>query len=224
MSQTTTRAPSFASSSAMAAADAAPAPGDDGDFPRNNTRHHLPQTSSAISTIMRSFAHCSSSASVLPSSVEAKPHCGDRQSCSSGMNFAAWSMRRLISSFDSSRAALAGDQAQHHRLVLRHHAQRLEAAGAVAVVFHEEAVDLDLVEQDLLHRLVAAGAHVGRFIIAAAHVHGDGHVGRNVRHRGVDQIAIERAERIRIVAAVLHLLPVFRRSHSMAMKTSSSCR
>src|SRR5205085_9639537 len=37
------------------------------------------QTSSAISTIMRSFAHCSSSARMLPSSLEAKPHCGDRQ-------------------------------------------------------------------------------------------------------------------------------------------------
>src|SRR5579884_1274019 len=38
-----------------------------------------PHTSSAISTIIRSFAHCSSSASTLPSSVEAKPHCGARQ-------------------------------------------------------------------------------------------------------------------------------------------------
>jgi rare lipoprotein A len=41
---------------------------------------YRPQTSSAISTIIRSLAHCSSSASVLPSSVEAKPHCGDRPS------------------------------------------------------------------------------------------------------------------------------------------------
>src|SRR5579883_3039234 len=39
-----------------------------------------PHTSPANSTIMRSFAHCSSSASTLPSSVEAKPHCGDRHS------------------------------------------------------------------------------------------------------------------------------------------------
>ncbi len=36
-------------------------------------------TSSASSTTIRSFAHCSSSASTLPSSVEAKPHCGDRR-------------------------------------------------------------------------------------------------------------------------------------------------
>src|SRR5262249_50261826 len=37
-----------------------------------NYRH----TSSASSTIMASLAHCSFSASTLPSSVEAKPHCG----------------------------------------------------------------------------------------------------------------------------------------------------
>ena len=37
-------------------------------------------------------------------------------------------------------------------------------------------------------------------------MHRDGHVGRDVRHRGVDEIAIERAERFRIVAALLHLL------------------
>ncbi len=45
---------------------------------------HDPQTSSATSTIKASFAHCSSSVSVLPSTVEEKPHCGDRQSCSIG--------------------------------------------------------------------------------------------------------------------------------------------
>src|SRR5450830_1431468 len=62
-----------------------------------------PHTSFAISTIILSFAHCSSSARILPSSVEAKPHCGDRQSCTSATNFAACSMRRLSSSLDSSR-------------------------------------------------------------------------------------------------------------------------
>ena len=41
---------------------------------------YFPHTSSATSTIIFSFAHCSSSARILPSSVEAKPHCGDRQS------------------------------------------------------------------------------------------------------------------------------------------------
>ena len=47
---------------------------------RLGTLHSQPHTSSASSTIILSFAHCSSSASTLPSSVEAKPHCGDRQS------------------------------------------------------------------------------------------------------------------------------------------------
>ena len=39
-----------------------------------------PHTSSATSTIRPSFAHCSSSVRVLPSSVEAKPHWPDRHS------------------------------------------------------------------------------------------------------------------------------------------------
>ena len=39
---------------------------------------YLPQTSFDTSMTSFSFAHCSSSASVLPSSVEAKPHWGLR--------------------------------------------------------------------------------------------------------------------------------------------------
>src|SRR3954470_13298256 len=68
-------------------------------FPQRARYFH---TSSASSLIMRSFAHCSSSARTLPSSVEAKPHCGERQNCSSGANLAASSIRRLPSSFFSS--------------------------------------------------------------------------------------------------------------------------
>ena len=44
------------------------------------SERHFPHTSSASSTIIRSFAHCSSSARMFPSSVEAKPHWGDRHS------------------------------------------------------------------------------------------------------------------------------------------------
>ena len=40
----------------------------------------MTQGGDSTPTIIRSFAHCSSSARMLPSSVEAKPHCGDRQS------------------------------------------------------------------------------------------------------------------------------------------------
>src|SRR5216683_5787404 len=63
---------------------------------------YLPQTSSAISTASRSLAHCSSSERMLPSSVDAKPHCGDSASCSSGTNLAASCNRRLMSSLFSS--------------------------------------------------------------------------------------------------------------------------
>src|SRR5205085_7023934 len=81
-----------------------PSPVSLGDNAKNGAKGsgYLPQTSSANSTIIRSFAHCSSSARMLPSSVEAKPHCGDRQSWSSETYFDAWSMRRLSSSLDSS--------------------------------------------------------------------------------------------------------------------------
>src|SRR6202008_3803507 len=53
-------------------------------------RHDLlPHISLAISTIMRSLAHCWSSARTLPSSVVPKPHCEERHSWSISMNFAA---------------------------------------------------------------------------------------------------------------------------------------
>ena len=45
------------------------------------------------STISWSFFHCASSVRMLPSSVEAKPHCGLRQNCSSGANLVASSIR-----------------------------------------------------------------------------------------------------------------------------------
>src|SRR5690348_16294046 len=76
-------------------------------FARGNKRRcYFPHTSSANSTIMRSFAHCSSSARTLPSSVEAKPHCGERQSCSSATYFVASSIRFLISARGSRRPDL----------------------------------------------------------------------------------------------------------------------
>src|SRR4249920_1577131 len=86
-----------------ASPDAASCACHDGSLAGNDASHQRPHTSPATSTIMRSFAHCSSSASTLPSSVEAKPHCGDRHSWSSEIYLEAASIRRLISSFDSSR-------------------------------------------------------------------------------------------------------------------------
>src|SRR5690606_8721613 len=43
-----------------------------------------PQTSSAVSITSLSFAACDSRAISLPCTVLEKPHCGERQSCSSG--------------------------------------------------------------------------------------------------------------------------------------------
>ena len=108
------------------------------------------------------------------------------------------------------RAGLRGDEAEHHLLALRHEAQRLEAAGAVAVVLHEIAVHVDGVEQHLGHRLVAARGDEGRAEIAAAQMHGDGHVGGNVRHRRVDHPRIGGRQLVRILAAVAHLLDQLR--------------
>src|SRR5262249_36938908 len=89
-----------------AVADAARRTCDDGDFPFDHACHAHPHTSFATSTRRRNFAHCSSSVSTLPSSVEAKPHWPEMQSWSSGAYFAAASMRRLSSSLLSSLPVL----------------------------------------------------------------------------------------------------------------------
>ena len=156
---------------------------------------------------MRSFAHCSSSASTLPSSVEAKPHCGDRQSCSSATYLVASSMRRLMSSLRSSRPRLGRDQAEHELLVaLGEIAQRLEAAGAVAVVFQEIAVEIGVREQMLGDVVVAARGDEGGAEIAAAGMHGDRHVGRLAFERRVGHARIDRRQAVGIVAAAFRAL------------------
>ena len=108
------------------------------------------------------------------------------------------------------RAGLGGDDAEHDLLALRQQAQRLEAAGALVVIFHEIAMHVDLVEQDFLHGIVGTRTHVGRFVIAAAQMHRDRHVGRDVGHRDIDEFAVDFAELFRVVAACLHLVAVFR--------------
>src|SRR5580704_12128391 len=70
------------------------------------------------------------------------------------------------------RAGLGRHQAEHGEAIFAQAAQRLEAAGARAVVLHEVAIHLDLVEEHFLHGFVAAGAcpHESRFVVAAAHM------------------------------------------------------
>ena len=153
-----------------------------------------------------SLAHCWSSVSTLPSSVQAKPHCGDRQSWSSGAYFAASSRRRLMSSFFSSVAGLGGDEADHHALLaLGQEAQRLEPAGALGVVLQEIAVVVDAGEQHLGHRLVAALRDPGRAEVAAADMGGDRHVGRLARRR-VDDAGVDLRQVVGVVAALARLL------------------
>ena len=119
-------------------------------------RSGQPQTSSATSTIRRSFAHCSPRVSALPSTVEEKPHCGERQSCSSRRV-----LRRLLDPalqlvLRLELAALRRHEPEHDVLVaFRQEAQRLEAARALVVPLHEEAVDLELVEERLGNEVVA---------------------------------------------------------------------
>src|SRR5680860_813578 len=65
-----------------------------------------PQISCAVSTISSSLATSSSIVSSLPSTVEEKPHCGERQSCSRGTYLLASSTRRLRVSLSSSAPRL----------------------------------------------------------------------------------------------------------------------
>src|SRR5207247_9884045 len=64
------------------------------------------QISRAVTTTRRSLAISSSRVNALPSTVDEKPQCGERQSCSSGTYFAASSIRRFSSSLLSSVARL----------------------------------------------------------------------------------------------------------------------
>src|SRR5579863_2084975 len=66
------------------------------------------------------------------------------------------------------RAGFGRYQAEHRQASFLQPPQRLEAAGACGVVLHEIAVHLDPVEQHFLHRVIAAGPHEGRFVVAAA--------------------------------------------------------
>src|SRR5262249_53286183 len=61
-----------------------------------------PQTAFAVRTTSSSLWRISSQVSRLPAAVEAKPHCGEIASRSSGTYLAASSMRRRSESSDSS--------------------------------------------------------------------------------------------------------------------------
>jgi len=110
-------------------------------------------------------------------------------------------------------ARFRGDDADHHDLVaLRQIAQRLEAAGALGIIFEEIAVVIGAGQHGLRHRLVAAGRDPGGTEIAAADMRGDGHVGRPLRDRIVDDPGVDFLQAVGIVAALAGFLQLFLRA------------
>src|SRR6516162_7776566 len=104
------------------------------------------------------------------------------------------------------RSALGGDEAEHDDLVsFRQETQRLESAGALGVVFEEIAVVVDLSQQRLRHRLIAALGNPGRAEIAATDVGGDGHIGRLALERGIDHAGVDRLQLVDIRNALARL-------------------
>ncbi len=100
---------------------------------------------------------------------------------------------------------LGADEAQHHLLVLRHEAQRLEAAGALGVVLEKESVHGGPAEYRLGHRVVSARGHPHAHVIAAAGVHGDAERRRAMGEDGVDDARVLRRQLVRVLAVRLYL-------------------
>ena len=133
------------------------------------------------------MATCSSYVSAFPSTVDEKPHWGERQSCSSGTKRLASSMRRFSSSLDSSAPALRRHEPEHDLLSLRHEPQRLEAARALVVVLEEEAVHLEVAEERLGDEVVASLGGPRGAEVAAAQVRRHGHALGAAGERLVDR-------------------------------------
>ena len=111
-------------------------------------------------------------------------------------NFAASSIRRLRSSTLLQFRHLGADEPEHHHLALGHEAQRLEAAGARRVVFEQEAIVRQFVEQPLGDGVVAAFAVPHAALVAAAEMN----AGRNASPRSLHHLRLrpERAREIRL--------------------------
>ena len=106
-----------------------------------------------------------------PRTIEAKPHCGlsasllERHILRGCLDALAPARRRL-----SSAPSLVRDQSEHDDLALGHEAQRLERSRAFVVVFEQEPVDVERVEELLGDRVVAAFGVPLAAVVAAAQV------------------------------------------------------
>src|SRR6516162_2028434 len=98
---------------------------------------------------MRSFAHCSSSATTLPSSGRGKAALRREAELIESNELRRLLDAALDCAFAFQRAGFAGDEPEHHRLALGHEAQGFEAAGAFGVIFHEIAVHVNCGEEKL---------------------------------------------------------------------------
>ena len=94
----------------------------------------------------------------------------------------------------------AGHQPQHHGLVRRYVTERGEVTRTLVVVLEEVGVDVELVEQYLGHRLVAALGEPGAAVVAAAQVNPDGEIVGPAVDRVVDQLGVGPREFVGIVA------------------------
>ena len=142
----------------------------------------------AVSTTSCSFCHCSSSVNRLPSSDDAKPHCGLMARLSSGTYRLASSIRRRSVSCGSSCGHFAADQAENDTLVAGNETERLESAGAVGLVFQEKEIHVELVEQLFSDRIVTALRVPLASIVSATEVDGQRHPlsSRSIEARIVD--------------------------------------
>ena len=77
------------------------------------------------------------------------------------------------------------DQAEHHNLVLGHKAQRLEPAGARQIIFQQETVMRQLIEQTLGNRVVSALAVPHAALVAATQMNAERHAIETADQRGL---------------------------------------
>src|SRR5215470_12627429 len=79
---------------------------------------------------------------------------------------------------------LGADEAQHDHLALRHEAQRREAAGAWTVIFEQEAVMRQRIEQALGDRVISSFTVPHAALVAAAEMDASGDAFGQIGHHG----------------------------------------